>query len=162
MPKAEMTFEASRTNRQFTSGLTSNRRCGRKVAPRVCLASLPTRVLQLVVAMLLTIAMLSPVGVARDMSLACVYNIMTEEHQIMALCGEPLDQPTEVKYQELRAALKKYINENALSDEHRIGPDYDERRAPDREKKFREGFCNRPEYQIFKANLLRFLHNEQE
>jgi len=80
----------------------------------------------------------------------------------MALCGEPLDQPTEVKYQELRAALKKYINENALSDERKIGPDYDERRAPDREKKFREGFCNRPEYQIFKANLLRFLDNEQE
>ena len=80
----------------------------------------------------------------------------------MTLCGEPLDHSTEVKYQELRAALEKYINENARMDAHRIGPDYDERRAPEAERSVRKGFCSQPGYEFFKNNLLAVLHSEQE
>ena len=99
-----------------------------------------------------------------EISLACRFQIMTGVQQLMTLCGEPLDDSTWVKYQELRAALKRYINENALRDEHKIGPDYDERsleRARE-QLRVREGFCKRPEYQIFKGNLLRFLQSDQE
>jgi hypothetical protein len=110
----------------------------------------------------LTLALLPSAGVALEVSPACLYNIMTRVQQVMTLCGEPLDHSAEVKYQELRAALKKYINENALRDDHKIGPDYDERLAREREQSVREGFCNRPEYKEFKANLLRLLHSEQE
>jgi len=60
--------------------------------------------------------------------------------------------------------LKKYINEDALRDEHKIGSDYDETSlARAREQlRVREGFCKRPEYKAFKADLLQFLHSEQE
>jgi len=99
-----------------------------------------------------------------EVSLACLFQIITGTQQLMTLCGEPLDHSTEVKYQELRAALKKYINENALRDEHKIGPDYDETSlARAREQlRVREGFCKRPEYNVFKADLLQFLQSEQE
>ena len=99
-----------------------------------------------------------------EVSLACLFQIITGTQQLMTLCGEPLDYSTEVKYQELRAALKKYINENALMDEHKIGPDYDETSlALAREQlRVREGFCKRPEYKVFKADLFQFLKSEQE
>jgi hypothetical protein len=86
---------------------------------------------------------------------------MTGVQQLMTLCGEPLDHSTEMKYQELSTALKKYINENALRDEHKIGSDYDERSlARAREQlRVREGFCKRPEYKVFKADLLQFLQS---
>jgi hypothetical protein len=86
---------------------------------------------------------------------------MTEVHQVMPLCGEGFDHSTEVKYHELRAALKKYINENARMDAHKIGPDYDVRRAPEREQSVRDGFCNGVAYKEFKDSVL-FLLSEQE
>jgi hypothetical protein len=83
--------------------------------------------LRLIIVIPLTIALLPSAGIALEGSLACLFQIMTGVGQLMTLCGEPLDRSTEVKYQELRAALKKYINENALRDDHKIGPDYDEK-----------------------------------
>src|SRR5215468_9804081 len=123
-----------------------------------------TRVLRLIILIPLTIAVLPYAGVAMEVSLACLFQIITGTQQLMTLCGEPLDHSTEVKYQELRAALKKYINEDALRDEHKIGPDYDETSlARAREQlRVREGFCKRSEYKGFKADLLQFLHSEQE
>jgi len=123
-----------------------------------------TRVLRLIILIPLTIAVLPSAGVAMEVSLACLFQIITGTQQLMTLCGEPLDYSTEVKYQELRAALKKYINENALMDEHKIGPDYDETSlALAREQlRVREGFCKRPEYKVFKADLFQFLKSEQE
>ena len=104
--------------------------------------------LRLIIVIPLTISLLPLAGVAMEISLACRFQIMTGVQQLMTLCGEPLDDSTWVKYQELRAALKRYINENALRDEHKIGPDYDERsleRARE-QLRVREGFCKRPEY----------------
>jgi len=60
--------------------------------------------------------------------------------------------------------MARLKNENALRDEHKIGPDYDETiLARAREQlHVREEFCERPEYKGFKADLLQFLHSEQE
>jgi hypothetical protein len=108
-----------------------------------------SRVLRLIVVVIpLTIALPPSAAVAMEVSLACLFQVMTGVQQLMTLCGEPLDHSTEMKYQELSTALKKYINENALRDEHKIGSDYDERSlARAREQlRVREGFCKRPEY----------------
>src|SRR5262245_40270647 len=66
------------------------------------------------------------VVVGQEMSLRCIYDIMTTARISMALCGEPLDPASDSAHDKLRAALKTYINDNATLDAQRITPDYDE------------------------------------
>jgi hypothetical protein len=66
----------------------------------------------------------------------------------MAFCGERMDDASEATYTDLRAALKKFINENSQLEAHKIGPSYDSevaevwrRERPEicKEEKYRKG-----------------------
>jgi hypothetical protein len=83
----------------------------------------------------------------------------TGAREIMTMCGERLDGPSEVKYTKLRERLKKFINENATLDADKIGADYDEnvrKRAESRSE-----ICNHSNYETIKKGLLRALQAEE-
>jgi hypothetical protein len=56
----------------------------------------------------------------------------------------------------MRAALKKFINDNAKLDAHRIDPEHEERMRQDAEEAVQRGFCAQRDYEMGK-NLLRQL-----
>jgi hypothetical protein len=80
----------------------------------------------------------------------------------MLLCGDPLDHGDRATYVELSEALKKFINENAKSEAQKISPDHNEKLRQHREMRVREGFCNQPEYTLFKKQLLSIMRNREE
>ena len=100
-------------------------------------------------------------SVAQEMSLTCIYNIMTSARESMVLCGERLDPASESAYDKLRAALKTFINDNATSN-RRIAPDYDQSIRLSGRDAVQKGFCKQQDYQFGKLMLLEFLQPDRE
>jgi hypothetical protein len=111
--------------------------------------------------LLVSMTVLWPSGaIGQQMSLKCIYEIMTSIRESMVLCGDPLDRKSEETYHELRASLKRFINENAKYDEQRIAPDYDQIHGLSAREGVAKGFCKLPEYPIWKEWLQEFLQKE--
>ncbi len=100
-------------------------------------------------------------SVGQEMSLTCIYDILTSARESMVLCGERLDPASESTYDKLRADLKTFINDNATSD-RRIAPDYDQLRRLAARDAVQKGFCKQQEYQFGKWMLLEFLQADRE
>jgi len=114
-------------------------------------------------AMLLVLFVLSAQRVAAaDLSLRCIYDVVTGTHEAMVLCGDRLDHRDQAIYVELSESLKKFINDNAQSEAQKIGPDHNEKLKQHREMRVREGFCKQPDYAWFKERLLSILRTRQE
>src|SRR5262249_22235817 len=76
---------------------------------------------------LLLAAALWPFPVAAELSITCLYGVMTETYETMAFCGDHLEQGRITQYLQLRSELKDFINNNARSAASRIDSDYDQR-----------------------------------
>lgn len=96
-----------------------------------------------------------------DLSLRCIYDVMTGTHEAMLLCGEQLDDRDQAKYMDLTEALKKYINENARSDVQKVGPNHNEKLRQHREMRVQQGFCKQPDYAWFKERLVNILRTQE-
>jgi len=94
------------------------------------------------------------------MALKCIYELMTSIRESMVLCGETLDRKSEETYDELRATLKRFINENVQSNAQKITPDYDQIQSQRGREAVAKGFCRQPEYPLFKEWLQEFLRKE--
>lgn len=110
--------------------------------------------------MFLSLTILWPPGaIAGEMSLTCAYEIMTSARETMVLCEGTLDRKIEHAYQEFRATLKRFINENAKSDK-KIAADYDRVRSLRAREEVAKGFCKLPEYLVLKGMLQELLQRE--
>jgi hypothetical protein len=52
--------------------------------------------------------------------------MITEAHEMITYCGDPIDRDQEYRYEQLRALLKNFLNKNARFDFNRISLDYDQ------------------------------------
>ncbi|MCA1378074.1 MULTISPECIES: hypothetical protein [Bradyrhizobium] len=111
--------------------------------------------------MFLSMTTLWPSGaIGGEMSLTCVYEIMTSAREAMVLCEGTLDRKSEHTYQEFRATLKRFINENAKLDNDKIAADYDRVRSLWAREEVAKGFCELPEYLALKVMLQELLQRE--
>lgn len=112
--------------------------------------------------LVLSMTTLSPSGAigGGEMSLTCVYEIMTSAREAMVLCGDTLDRKNEHTYQEFRATLKTYINEHVKLDSKKIAADYDQVWSLRVREEVAKGFCKLPEYLSLKGMLQELLQRE--
>lgn len=111
--------------------------------------------------LVLSMTILWPSGATgREMSLTCVYDVMTSARETMILCEDTLDRKSDHTYQEFRATLKRFINEKAKLDTEKIAADYDQVRSLRAREEVAKGFCKLPEYLALKGMLQELLQRE--
>jgi hypothetical protein len=67
------------------------------------------------------LALVAGPAAASELSLGCIYMMLTETHEVILYCGDQIDGQSEANYAALRADLAKFINENARIDRDKIG-----------------------------------------
>lgn len=99
---------------------------------------------------------------AADLSMRCIYDVVTGTQEAMILCGEQLSHNDQATYIELVELLTKYINENARSEAQKITPDHKDRLRKHREMRVRQGFCKELDYVRFKKILSTIIRTPEE
>ena len=95
----------------------------------------------------------APAQATGDVSLRCVYELMTSIPYYMDICGDTIDRDSNKALSNLRSSLKKFINKNARQDRDRIGKDFDQERSHVAKRVGQGNFCETEDYTLFKDIL---------
>ena len=98
---------------------------------------------------------------AADLSLSCLYTMLSGIHEGMVFCGDKIDANDEAKYVDLRIALKAFINKNAQLDRSKIGFDYDENIKRLLRSRGRAAVCETQDYSVLKKFFLESITAER-
>jgi hypothetical protein len=95
--------------------------------------------------LLLPIVSWSTETAAAELSLRCLHGMLTEAHAKMHFCGDRIDDKSEANYVELRAALEKFIRDNAVDARYKYEKiedhEKDTRQSLEREAPFNAQLC---------------------
>jgi len=112
-------------------------------------------------AMISALAILfAPAQATGEVSLRCVYELMTSIHYYMDICGDTIDRDSQRAFSNLRSSLKKFINKNARQDRDRIGKDFDQERRDALKRRGHGNLCETEEYTHMKDTLRHILAPE--
>jgi hypothetical protein len=96
-----------------------------------------------------------------DVSVRCIYEVITSAYHNMDLCGEALDHDSERTFSDLRSSLKKFINKNAQREADKIGPDFDQMKRDSLRRMSKAYLCEGEDYALVKEILRHMFKPDQ-